>query len=307
MYGTSFCAASKEKVRGIMYNIIVNPWSGEGKKRKLHRRAIEHFQKLGQEIRVFASERPGQIRELARSITEKGEGDVVVIGGDGTLHDVLNGFADFDRCALGLILAGTGNDFAAAANIPLEPETAVEQIVNGAPRYTEFMQLPRGVRGLNVAGTGIDVEILRRCRSSKWLRGKMQYLISLIISLIKFKNYELSVRVNGHEVLYKTLIACVGNGFRIGGGIRMCPQAVLGDNLLDFVAVDNVKKSRILPAFIKLMQGRILEEKFSRFERCDHIEIFSNHPFTVQVDGELYDELPFVVDVVKDTLRMYRG
>ena len=290
-----------------MYNIIVNPWSGEGKKKKLHARAIAHFQKLGQEVRVVASERPGQIKEIAHSLTREGKGDVVVIGGDGTLHDALNGFTDFDKCALGLIPAGTGNDFAAEANIPSEPEAAVELIVKGAPRYTEFMQLPRGVRGLNVAGTGIDVEILRRCRASKWLRGKLQYLISLIISLIKFKNYDLTVRVNGREVRYKTLIACVGNGFRFGGGIRMCPQAVLGDNLLDFVAVDNVKKSRILPAFIKLMQGRILEEKFSRFERCDHIEIFSERPLTVQVDGELYDDLPFVADVVRDTLRMYRG
>lgn len=290
-----------------MYNIIVNPWSGEGKKKKLHARAIAHFQKLGQEVRVVASERPGQIKEIAHSLTREGKGDVVVIGGDGTLHDALNGFTNFDKCALGLIPAGTGNDFAAAANIPSEPKAAVELIVKGAPRYTEFMQLPRGVRGLNVAGTGIDVEILRRCRASKWLRGKLQYLISLIISLIKFKNYDLTVRVNGREVRYKTLIACVGNGFRFGGGIRMCPQAVLGDNLLDFVAVDNVKKSRILPAFIKLMQGRILEEKFSRFERCDHIEIFSERPLTVQVDGELYDDLPFVADVVRDTLRMYRG
>ena len=229
-----------------MYNIIVNPWSGEGKKKKLHARAIAHFQKLGQEVRVVASERPGQIKEIAHSLTREGKGDVVVIGGDGTLHDALNGFTNFDKCALGLIPAGTGNDFAAAANIPSEPEAAVELIVKGAPRYTEFMQLPRGVRGLNVAGTGIDVEILRRCRASKWLRGKLQYLISLIISLIKFKNYDLTVRVNGREVRYKTLIACVGNGFRFGGGIRMCPQAVLGDNLLDFVAVDNVKKSRIL-------------------------------------------------------------
>ena len=290
-----------------MYNIIVNPWSGEGKKKKLHARAIEHFRALGQEVRVWTSQKRGQVKELARRITQEGTGDVVVIGGDGTLHDVLNGFADFKRCALGLIPAGTGNDFAAAARIPEQPEAAVDLIVHGTPQYTEFMQLPQGVRGINAAGTGIDVEILRRCRASKWLRGKLQYVISLIISLIKFKNYELSARLNGHEVHYKTLIACVGNGSRIGGGIRMCPQAVLGDNLLDFVAVDNVKKSRILPAFIQLMKGRILEEKFSRFERCEHVEIFSDRPLTVQVDGELYDGLPFVVDVVKDTLRMYRG
>lgn len=290
-----------------MYNVVVNPWSGEGKKRKLHARVLAHFAALGQKIRVFTPEKKGQIGKLAREITQRGEGDLVVVGGDGSLHAALNGFTNFDRCALGLVPCGTGNDFAAFAGIPEEPERAVELIVRGAPKYTEFMQLPQGVRGINAAGTGIDVEILRRCRKSKWLRGKLQYVISLIISLIKFKNYELSARLNGHEVHYKTLIACVGNGARIGGGIRMCPAAALGDNLLDFVAVDNVKKSRIIPAFIKLMQGRILEEKFSRFERCSHIEIFSDKPLTVQVDGELYEGLPFVVDVVKDTLRMYRG
>ena len=84
------------------------------------------------------------------------------------------------------------------------------------------------MRGLNVAGTGIDVEILRRCRASKWLRGKLQYLISLIISLIKFKNYDLTVRVNGREVRYKTLIACVGNGFRFGGGIACARRRCWG-------------------------------------------------------------------------------
>lgn len=58
-----------------MYNIIVNPWSGEGKKKKLHARAIAHFQKLGQEVRVVASERPGQIKEIAHSLTREGKGE----------------------------------------------------------------------------------------------------------------------------------------------------------------------------------------------------------------------------------------
>ena len=112
---------------------------------------------------------------------------------------------------------------------------------------------------------------------------------------------------NGKEKNYSALIACIGNGRQIGGGIRMCPEAVLDDGLLDFVVCDDVKKTHIPAAFIKLMKGRILEESFTRFERCEHVEVLPEKPLTVQVDGELYDGLPFVVDVVKDTLRMYRG
>ena len=87
----------------------------------------------------------------------------------------------------------------------------------------------------------------------------------------------------------------------------MCPSAKLGDGLLDFVVVDDVKRTRIPAAFIKLMKGKILEEKFTFSERCEHIEILPATPRTIQVDGELYDGIPFIVDIVKDKLRMYRG
>ena len=202
-----------------MYNIIYNPLSGGGKKKKIHRRAFARLEERGAAYCVHETEKPGQAMHLARSLTEEGEGDIVVLGGDGTLHEVLCGFTNFDKCALGLIPAGTGNDFASFAGIPLEPEKAVDLILDGTPQYTEFMQLPKGVRGINVAGTGIDVEILQRCRRSKILRGKFQYIISLIISLCKFKNYKLhaSTAAGGRD--FNALIACVGNGSRIGGGI----------------------------------------------------------------------------------------
>lgn len=288
-----------------MYNIILNPRSGEGKKKKLFARALARFKERGQEVRVFETERAGQATLLAHDLSEEG-GDLIVMGGDGTLHEAVNGLTNFENCALGLIPAGTGNDFAVAAGIPLDPVKAVDLILDSPPLPTEYMQLP-GVRGINVAGTCIDVEILKRCRASKMLRGKFQYIISLIISLCKFKNYGMTVRLNGKEHRFSALIACVGNGFRIGGGVPMCPEAKLGDGLLDFVAVDDVKKRKVPFAFVKLMKGKILQEKFTFSERCEHIEIVPDRPLTVQVDGELYDGLPFTVDIVKDKLRMYRA
>lgn len=289
-----------------MFNIILNPNSGEGKKRKLQRAALERFRERGQDIRVIETEKPGQACILARELTEEASGDIVVVGGDGTLHEVVNGFTNFEKCALGLIPTGTGNDFAAAAGIPLDPEKAADFIIDSQPQYTDYMQMPQGVRGINAIGTGIDVEILQRCRASKVLRGRLKYLFSLLISLVRFKNYKMRTLVNGKEGAYNALIACVGNGYRIGGGIRMCPKALPGDGLLDFVVVDDVKKLRIPAAFVKLMKGRILEESFTRFEQSEHVEIYPEKELVVQVDGELYEGLPFIVDIVKNKLRMFR-
>ena len=71
--------------------------------------------------------------------------------------------------------------------------------------------------------------------------------------------------------------------------------------------MDDVKKISVPAAFVKLMKGKILKEKFTFFERCEHVEITPEKPMIVQVDGELYEDLPFVVDIVKDKLRMFRG
>lgn len=288
-----------------MYNIIVNPTSGGGKKRRIVERALAGLRASGKEFRVFETEKPRQAVYLSRELTSEGACDLIAIGGDGTLHEVLNGFADFENCNLGLIPAGTGNDFAAAAGIPEDTDEALSLILTGTPKPTDFMQM-EGVRGINVIGTGIDVDILKRCRASKWLRGKMQYVISLIISLFKFKNYPMHTVCNGREEDYSALIACVGNGRRIGGGIRMCPEAVLDDGLLDFVVCSDVKKSHIPAAFVKLMKGKILQEDFTSFVRGQKVEVTSSRPLTVQVDGELYENIPFSVEIVRGKLKMYR-
>ena len=271
-----------------MLNIILNPNSGEGKKRKLQRAALERFRARGQALRVFETEKAGQATHLAHDLTQEGEGDVIVVGGDGTLHEVVNGFTNFDKCALGLIPTGTGNDFAAAAGIPLDPVKAADLIVDSQPQYTEYMQMPQGVRGINAVGTGIDVEILQRCRFSKILRGRFQYLISLIISLIKFKNYKMRTLVNGKEGNYNALIACVGNGYRIGGGIRMCPAAKLGDGLLDFVLIKAMPRIRI-PGFLKrYKRGLHVGLDICEVLRGTAMRVTSREEAAVNLDGECF-------------------
>lgn len=289
-----------------MLNFIFNPKSGGKKSLKAFEKIKKVLNEKKIEYRVFETEKEKQAIYIANELTKEGACDVIVVGGDGTLNEVLNGFTNFENCRLGLIPAGTGNDFATCVNIPSEPEKALDIMLSEKVKYTDFMQLDGGVRGLNIVGTGIDVEILERCRRSKILKGKAQYLISLIVSLFKFKNYKTKAKFNGEEKEYDALISCVGNGCMFGGGIKMCPDAVVDDGKLDFVVADGVKRGKIPGAFVKLMKGRILEQDFTRFERVERVEVYPENKFIMNVDGELYEDLEFKVSIVKNKLRMFR-
>lgn len=287
-----------------MYDLIINPQASRGKAAKKAQKIIGILNEKGVEFAAHYTAREKEAIEIAKELSEKGATDIIALGGDGTLNEVLNGI-DPEKVNLGLIPCGTGNDFAAAAKIPLDTEKALDIILNDSPKSTDYM-VCGGVRGINVIGTGIDVDILKRCRRARFFKGKLQYVISLIVSLMKFKFYKFKI-VRGEQTEEKdALIACVGNGSQIGGGIRMCPKAVIDDGKLDFVIAGKLKKSRIPHAFIKLMQGKILEQNFTSMEYAEHVKIEFDRPVTVQIDGELYDGIDFDLSIKKGGLKFYR-
>lgn len=289
-----------------MYHLIINPKAGKGKSLKALRAAEEIFRARNIPYAVFYTDKPKGAVDLARRAFESGATDIIAVGGDGTLSEVLNGLPDPSAVNIGLIPCGTGNDFAASAKIPLKPAAAAELILSGSPRPTDYLQTDAGIRGINIIGTGIDVDVLKRCRASKLLRGKLQYVFSLVVSVIKFEFYRFTCRIDGREDKREALIACVGNGRQFGGGIPMCPEAKIDDGLMDCVIAGRMKKSAIPAAFVSLLRGNILKKKFTVLERSARVEVEPEKPMTVQVDGELYEDLPFRVTLVPGGMRFYR-
>ena len=288
-----------------MIDIIVNPAANGKKSPKFLKIAEKRLKERGAEYKIHLTNAPKHATEIAKKLSES-SGTIIALGGDGTINEVFNGI-DTEKVKFGIIPCGSGNDFIASANIPEDPTAAVDLILDGEAKPTDYM-VCGGVRGLNIIGTGIDVDILKRCRKSKILKGKLQYVVSLIISLVKFVFYKFYIIRDGADKREEkeALIACVGNGTRFGGGIRMCPEAVIDDGLLDFVIAGKLKKSKIPGAFIKLMKGKILEQDFTSFERVEHIRLEFDKPVTVQVDGELYDGLDFDLSIVKGGAKIFR-
>ena len=242
---------------------------------------------------------------ISRELCAAGATTVVAVGGDGTINEVLNGL-DVEKTNFGIIPCGSGNDFITSVNIPKNIEKALDIILNCQPKYTDFMVCD-GVRGINIIGTGIDVEILKRCERSKILKGKMKYFISFLISLIKFRFYKLQLPdKDGNLKDTSALILACGNGKRFGGGINMCPNAVVDDGKMDFVFVSEVKRNKIPGAFIKLMKGKIHEKEFCHFSLEEHVFAHFDPPACIQIDGELYENLKFDITLVHDKLKLYR-
>ena len=162
-----------------------------------------------------------------------------------------------------------------------------------------------GVRGINIIGTGIDVDVLQRYEKLK-RKTNFGYTKCLIQTLFNFEYSEFTAEFNGVKNDYRSFIACVANGKRYGGGLRICPGAAIDDGELNFVVIDKLKRSKIIGAFLKLKQGKIMSVNGAHMTLTDRIRITPAKASIVQVDGELYENIPFEVQVVHDTLKMYR-
>lgn len=286
------------------YHVISNPTAGKRQSSKSLETIQTVLSQSGVPFETHLSCAAGDATKIAKTLTENGVSEIIAHGGDGTLHEVLNGLADPSACNLGLVPAGTGNDFAEKAGISLDPQKATELILTGEAKPTDYLEVG-GVRCMNVGGIGMDVDVLERCRKGK-IKGKIKYLMSLIQSLFAYKGCKVRVESDGVSEERDVLIAAFCNGSQFGGGIEICPVADVEDGKLNAMIVDCIGgKIKIIKAFLTLMKGKIMEYPQKLHFLCEKLQILPQKPCTAQLDGELYKGLDLTVSVKKG-LKFYR-
>lgn len=288
----------------MRYHIIANPVAGKKKALKNLKTVEKVFEEHGKALEIHYSEKEKDATDICRSLTEQGENQIIALGGDGTLHEVLNGIVNPSECSLGCIPSGTGNDFAERIGLPLEAEKAAQLILETEAKPTDYLNVG-GVRCMNVAGLGMDVDVLERCNRGR-LKGKLKYLKSLLQSLFAFKGYTVRLQSDDLDETRDVLIAAACNGGLFGGGIKICPTADVSDGLMDAIVVDCIGgKWKIIQAFIELIKGKILEYPLAKHFRCKELTFTPKNACTVQLDGELYKDLSFKVKL-EQGLKFYR-
>lgn len=290
-----------------MLNFIVNLHSLRGKYKKLISQLEERLRANGAKYRFFYSKAPGDCVKFSRCLSEAGETEIIGVGGDGTLNEILCGLYDPSRVHLGLIPAGTGNDFAASAHIPLGAD-ALYCILGKEAVATDFIECDDGDRSLNIAGVGIDVDILERCARKKHGGRKSKYFFSLLASLFHFRGFGADITVNGETTRSNILIAAICNGKQLGGGIPLCPVAEIGDGMMELVVVDCPKRRiQLIKELIYLMRGKLLTRAITHRYPCREAIIKPDGNRVVQYDGELREKDALRATLISGKLHMYRG
>lgn len=288
-----------------MYHIIVNPQGGKGKSLKALKTVEEIFKNNNAQYVVHKTEYAGHATEIARELSKTPDTNIVVMGGDGSFHEVLCGIDNFDNVTLGLVACGSGNDFIKKSGHSTNVKEAVQTILNGKVGFVDYMELGK-YRCLNVGGGGMDVDVLLKYANCKTLKGKAAYYYSLFYTLLHTRFHHLRITADGVTKDTSVFMIGVGNGGFIGGGIPICPNAIVDDGLLNVGYVSEMKKSKIIFRLFKFLKGKHVGTDWGGEYTAKKVTIEALDDSRFELDGEIIDDTKLDIEVVHNKLKMFR-
>lgn len=239
---------------------------------------------------------PRHATELARQAGEEGYRLVIAAGGDGTVHEVMNGLMQFPaerRPQMGVVPIGTGNDFAFAVGMNKEPALAIRQVLQGTPRAVDIGlmhdQLGRTIYWDNTIGIGFDATVTIRSRKISFLRGFPLYLAAVLQTIaLNHTAPRMEVKTDRESWTEETLLLAVCNSGREGGGFMLAPGAKNNDGVLNYTRIRNVSRPTMLRILPEVLKGTHAHFSSISMGELTRMELKSNAPLLIHADGEIY-------------------
>lgn len=257
--------------------------------------------------------------ELAVEAVNLGYRKIIVVGGDGTIHEIVNGLFIQQQAAtqdvlLAVIAVGTGNDWIRMFGIPRKFSEAIKAIAAGHSFLQDVGTISYHEAGYkqtrymaNVAGVGFDAFVNRKYNHlrERGVKRKSLYVLSAFKAVLAYSSTGVKVWLDGkmieNDLVYS---ATVGIGKYNGGGMIQMPEAVADDGLLDLTVIRNVSKLGVIRRFKSLYNGKIYNNKMITHERGRSIRIESSPEIAVEVDGEALGYSPFEFGVINRAVRV---
>jgi YegS/Rv2252/BmrU family lipid kinase len=296
---------------------IVNPVSGGNRQQRMSQRIVNCLLDQAVDIDVRITEERGSAIGIAEDAIEQGIRNIAVIGGDGTLNEVVNGVfrqqaVKTTDVTLAMFSLGTGNDFIRTMQIPRNYKDAARAMLQGKTRIIDAGRLRYGATDkeqvryfVNVCGMAFDGAVTEHANSTKGSIGRMAYLRSVLITLFKYEPTKVRVTVDGKEVADELLFCInVGNCKYSGGGMRLVPEAVPDDGLFDITLLRPLPKLKVLMNLYRLFDGSIYRIKEATHLRGKRITVFSDPPICAEAEGEFIGYSPFELEIVPAAIRI---
>ena len=316
-----------------MYHIIINPASRSGKGAKIWSEQIEPALRESDAVfQTYFSKKAGEVKHLAAQITAEHPDDpdlkLIILGGDGTVNEALQGFADPSKVILGYIPTGSSNDLARDLHIPKEPKAALDLILrNAAPRVMDLGRLtyldedqPEESRLFAVScGIGFDAAVCAEAMHSpikdtmnRIGLGKLTYLGIALKQLITARKVSCTLTLedtvhNRQETFALPrflFVTCMSHRYE-GGGFMFCPSANDHDGVLDLCSVGNISKGLVLLALPTAFFGKHYFVKVINAHTATRMSITTSSPLWVHTDGEVTRKsCGFRVECLPGAIRM---
>lgn len=270
---------------------------------------------------AFFTEYPGHAETLAGEIASK-NGDeklVIAVGGDGTIHEVMNGIIKHKNITLGFIPGGSGNDFSRGFQIPADPLDALKVLLRlrkGEPTLIDAGKMTMQDQSehyfINNMGAGFDALIAYKVNHSrmkallnKLSLGRLVYVYFLLKELFTFKTSTIDLSIDGEKHTFKeTWFVTVSNQQYYGGGMKIAPAAEPDDGLLDLTVVHELSRLKLLLVFISVFWGKHIHFKEVKTYRGREVQIQSTNSLFVHCDGEHLGYTPLKIDIQVDGLKV---
>ncbi|CAN5189033.1 diacylglycerol kinase family lipid kinase [soil metagenome] len=270
---------------------LANPISGGIKKDAAIRQIQDAFIKKQIPFEILFTVASGNYEFLKQKIQEEDITDVVIVGGDGSVNQVVQALHN-EKVKFGVIPYGSGNGFAFAANIPRNIHKAIDIITAGKAARVDAFSVNDSFSCM-LSGIGFDAKVAHDF-ATKSSRGLITYTHQSILNFFKAQPYQFEVTVDGFSFFTEAFFISVANGNQFGNNVTIAPKAVLNDGLLDIVIVQKMNKAKLPFAILKQLRGNNKMQQLVEDMKARNVLYFQTKAITVKnlkhaplhIDGE---------------------
>ena len=296
-------------MRDKRWFFIVNSTAGRGRTGKKISKLVTSINEHKLDFEIELTKAPQHAIQLAKDAINKGFHNIISVGGDGTLNEVINGVmrsGKADEVNVGIIPEGGGNDFATSLNLSSNINKAVNTLQKFNVKKIDVGKIEDRYF-INALGMGFDARAAQISNKIKHLNGLPRYLLAVIKALVALKPFEAEVKLDNYTYNSPFLLIAIGNGKYIGGGFLLTPEAIVDDGFLDICFIKTITRRRILSLLPSAIKGKHLKEPEVDLKQSKTIEVITKTPLPFYTDGELpelKDPLHFKIELLPKKLNL---
>ena len=283
--------------------VIVNPMAGGGRTLRLLPKIRHWLSESPHEFSFNTTRSPDEMRSEIMKAPAQGINALLLIGGDGTVHQALPAIAE-TNIPFGFLPCGRGNDFARNIGLPSKLQKSCSLPSN--PSFHQ-VDLPRinNIPFVAVAYVGFDAEVNELANEGKgYFGGTLGYIVCVMKALKSFKPFEVEITIDGDTWRERVMMVTVANAPFYGGGMKIAPDANMNDGLLNICIVKEISKLELLWEFPKVFKGTHIYHPRIMMKSGRRIKLTSDEPRNIYADGEYVGHLPADCTIGNQTIHI---